>query len=91
MQRNSTKIIHNLCTYSATAIEALDSARVGSFGNSDHSSPAEWVPVIMVDAPDSGAASDTSSGSGSRFVPSSSQSFTFICMQRGPAYTDFSS
>lgn len=49
------------------AIEALDSARVGSFGNSDRSSPAEWVPVIVVDAPDSVTAD--SSGSGSRFVP----------------------
>ena len=49
-----------------SAIEALDSARVGSFGNSERSNPAEWVPVIVVDAPDS-AATDNS-GSGSRCV-----------------------
>ena len=46
-------------------IEALNSAHVGSFGNSDRSSPAEWVPVIVVDAPDNSATAD-SSGGGSR-------------------------
>ena len=55
-----------------SAIEALDSARVGSFGNSDRSNPAEWVPVIVVDAPDS-AATDNS-GSGSRWVSNCVQS-----------------
>ena len=67
VKQNNPHDCHFTLSRSVGAIEALDSARVGSFGNSDRSSPAEWVPVIVVDSPDSAAAAD-SSGSGSRFV-----------------------